>query len=98
MLAMSTEQSARKSLIEGVHMRCPRCEELFPLMAWRPFNEVEAYARETTPVYKCKRNMVSIRGRKGCGFVFAPTEYQPNRYVTDDLPSFIQPEIEKETV
>jgi hypothetical protein len=80
-------------------MRCPRCEELFPLMMWRPFNEVEAYARETTPVYKCKRNMTSIEGKKGCGFVFAPMEYQPNRYIndSDELADFM-PEIEKEIV
>lgn len=94
---MSTEQSARKSLIEGVHMRCPRCEELFPLMTWRPFNEIVSYAKETTPVYKCRRNQVSITGKKGCGFVFAPVEYQPNRALDGEIPDFL-PEIETELV
>lgn len=94
---MSTEQSARKSLIEGVHLRCPRCEELYPLLTWRPLNEIPKYAKETAPVYKCRRNQVSITGKKGCGFIFAVAEYQPNRALEDDLPDFM-PEIEQELV
>jgi len=94
---MDTEQSARKSLIEGVHMRCPRCEELFPLLMWRPLNEIPKYAKETAPVFKCRRNMVSITGARGCGFLFAPADYQPNRALEADLPDFL-PEIETEPV
>jgi hypothetical protein len=95
---MSTEQSARKSLIEGVHMRCPRCEELFPVLSWRPLNEIEKYAKETAPVYKCRRNQVSITGKKGCGFLFAVSDYTPNRAQIETLPDFLTPEIETEPV
>lgn len=86
-----------QSLIEGAHMRCPRCQELFPLLAWRPLQEIEAYAKETTPIYKCRRSQVSVSGKKGCGFLFAPVDYTPTRaYGTDingiDLGAFIEKE------
>lgn len=78
-------------------MRCPRCEELFPLLSWRPLNEIPKYAKETAPVYKCRRNQVSITGAKGCGFLFAVADYTPNRAQIEVLPEFM-PEIETEQV
>ena len=85
---MNTELSTRKSLIEGAHMRCPRCEESFPLLAWRPLQEIPAYAKETTPIYKCRRSQVSISGKRGCGFLFAPVDYTATRQL--DLTGFIE--------
>lgn len=78
-------------------MRCPRCEELFPMLSWRPLNEIPKYAKETAPVYKCRRNQVGITGKRGCGFIFAVMDYQPNRAVTEELPDFM-PEIQEELV
>lgn len=73
-------------------MRCPRCEELFPILVWRPLKEIEAYAKETTPIYKCRRSQVSLSGAKGCGFLFAPVEYTPERDIEIDLSDFTEEE------
>lgn len=64
---------ARKRLIEGVRMRCPRCEQLFPILSFIPLEEIEEYSQETTPIYKCPRKL------NGCGFLFAPVEREPTR-------------------
>jgi hypothetical protein len=51
-----------------------------------------AYAKETTPIYKCRRSQVSLTGTRGCGFLFAPVDYTAARAVEQeiDLSDFIE--------
>lgn len=58
----------RKPLIEGVKMRCPRCERLDHIFNYVRLKTIQEYSDQTAPVYKCPRN------RGGCGFLFAPMD------------------------
>ena len=58
----------RKPLIEGVKMRCPRCERLDHIFNYVRLKTILAYSDQTAPVYKCPRQL------GGCGFLFAPVD------------------------
>lgn len=52
----------RLSLIEGRQMHCPRCKKPRDILAWIPLMQIEEFAHETCPIYKCP----------DCRWVFAP--------------------------
>lgn len=43
-------------------MRCPRCKTLQDILLYVPMEEIEEFAEETTPCYKCPK----------CRWIFAP--------------------------
>lgn len=49
-------------LIDGVRMRCPRCKKPQHVTDFERLMEIEEFAQETTPVYRCLL----------CRWVFAP--------------------------
>ena len=49
-------------IADSRHMRCPRCEELYDILQFIPLVEIEDYAKETNPIYKCP----------GCKWLFSP--------------------------
>ena len=46
-------EDSRSPLVIGRLLRCPRCREAHDLLSYRPLQQVEEYAAETIPVYKC---------------------------------------------
>lgn len=59
----------RVPLIEGRSMRCPRCREPRDILAFQRFGEIEEFASDTAPIYKCPK------AQGGCGWIFAPAEH-----------------------
>jgi hypothetical protein len=53
-------------LIEGHLMICPRCRDRRSVIAFDRLAEVEAFASQTMPIYRCPK----VNG--GCGWVFSP--------------------------
>jgi hypothetical protein len=47
-------------------MRCPSCEEFHHLFWYVRLDQVEKYAMETNPIFRCP----TYKG--GCGHVFSP--------------------------
>ncbi len=43
-------------------MHCPRCKKPRDILAWIPLMQIEEFAHETCPIYKCP----------DCRWVFAP--------------------------
>lgn len=66
---MATVTDARRrantTLIEGRYMRCPRCEQQHDILRYVPMGQVEKYAAETYPIYKCP----------SCRWIFAPAPH-----------------------
>jgi rubredoxin len=52
----------QKKLIEGRTMSCPRCKVKQDILSFTPLDQIEEYAHETAPIYKCSL----------CRWVFAP--------------------------
>ena len=55
-MALSVANAARredKPLIEGRNLRCPRCKKKHDVLLYRPLEQMEEYASETSPVYTC---------------------------------------------
>lgn len=59
----------RQPLIDGRYMTCPRCKEKRDILAFIRFGEVEEFAADTAPIYKCPKPA------GGCGWIFAPAEH-----------------------
>jgi len=71
-MGLAEPESPRKQripLIEGRHMRCPRCREKRDILQFQRFGEVEEFASDTAPIYKCPKAL------GGCGWIFAPAEH-----------------------
>lgn len=71
-MSLTEEKPARPKripLIEGRHMTCPRCREKRDILAFQRFGEVEEFASDTAPIYKCPK------AKGGCGWIFAPAEH-----------------------
>jgi uncharacterized protein with PIN domain len=60
-----TEKPKRTPLIEGRQMRCPRCELLHDILRYIPVQQIEKYAEETNPVYRCP----------SCRWIFSPSPH-----------------------
>lgn len=54
---------ASKSLLNGRFLKCPKCEVEQDILLYVPLAEIEKYATETQPIYKCKN----------CRWVFSPS-------------------------
>jgi len=52
----------RKPLIVGHRMVCPRCKRPHDILSYLPLQQIEEFADETVPIYKCP----------DCSWVFAP--------------------------
>lgn len=55
-------------------MQCPRCRQVFDILAFERMAEVEAFQHETNPIYKCSKKAVSLEGKTGCSWIFSPAE------------------------
>jgi len=53
-------------------MRCPRCKQVFNILAFRQLEIPTEFEEELTPIYKCSKGAKSKDGRNGCNFLFAP--------------------------
>lgn len=51
-------------------MICPRCKVSRDILDFQRFGEVEEFASETAPIYKCPKQ----QAKGGCGWIFAPAE------------------------
>lgn len=43
-------------------MTCPRCKVQRDILEWIPMEQIEEFADETNPIYKCR----------GCHWIFSP--------------------------
>jgi rubredoxin len=50
-------------------MTCPRCKASRDILDFQRFGEIEEFAQDTAPIYKCPK------ARGGCGWIFAPAEH-----------------------
>ncbi len=46
-------------------MRCPRCKEKHDILAYVPMAQIEEFADETNPIYKCP----------DCRWIFSPAPH-----------------------
>lgn len=65
----ATRRSTKPSLISGHEMTCPRCKKPQDILAFQRFGEIDEFAHETAPIYKCPKS------RGGCGWIFAPSDH-----------------------
>lgn len=71
-MSVVEQESPRKKripLIEGRFMKCPRCRKKRDILAFQRFGEIEEFASDTAPIYKCPK------AQGGCGWIFAPAEH-----------------------
>lgn len=61
----NVQRRNREPLIEGTKMRCPRCKQLNNILSYIPMMEIEEFATETNPIYKCGN----------CRWMFSPAIY-----------------------
>lgn len=52
-------------------MTCPRCKVARDILDFQRFGEIEEFAEETAPIYKCPKQ----KNKGGCGWIFAPAEH-----------------------
>lgn len=52
-------------------MRCPRCKQLHDILAYVPMEQVEEFADETNPIYKCP----------SCRWIFSPAPHAVEVFV-----------------
>lgn len=64
----------KRSLINGTKLMCPRCKEDHNLLAYVPLMEIEDYAEDTVPIYKCP----------SCRWMFALAPRLQEVFVTND--------------
>jgi len=64
-MAVDIRARRRQPLIEGRRMRCPRCKRLKDILEWVPMQQIEEFADETHPIYKCS----------SCHWIFAPAAH-----------------------
>lgn len=67
-IAPNAKQRTRPTLIRGRKMVCPRCKTERDILDYQRFGEIEEFAHETAPIYKCPKS------RGGCSWVFAPAD------------------------
>lgn len=63
------QSRSRIPLIQGTNMVCPRCRTPRNILDFQRFGEVEEFASDTAPIYKCPKT------KGGCGWIFAPAEH-----------------------
>jgi rubredoxin len=66
-VASTVAQPPRKEprLIEGRLMICPRCKRKHDILAYIPMEQIEEFAAETNPIYKCP----------SCRWIFSPAPH-----------------------
>jgi DNA-directed RNA polymerase subunit RPC12/RpoP len=69
----------RRPLIEGRRMRCPRCKRLHDILQYVPLMEIEEFATETNPIYKCPTCRWMFSPSPHILEVFAPTDHNETR-------------------
>lgn len=52
-------------------MVCPRCDEEHDILAYVPMKQIEKYAAETNPIYKCP----------DCRWIFSPAPHVLEEFV-----------------
>jgi hypothetical protein len=60
-------------------MRCPHCERVFNVLAFKRLELPEGWETDLTPVYRCPKSAKALgpkgyEGTGGCGYIFAPAE------------------------
>lgn len=60
---------ARRPMIVGTKMRCPRCKGLHNLLQYVPLMQIEEFESETNTIYKCP----------SCRWIFSPSEHVAQR-------------------
>lgn len=63
----------RTPLIEGRKMRCPRCRKQHDILQYVPLMEIQEFASETNPIYKCP----------ACRWMFSPAPYVLEDFFTN---------------
>lgn len=71
MIVTETDAKPRSQtpLIEGRFMRCPRCKTQRDILDFQRFGEIEEFAQDTAPIYRCPK------ARGGCSWIFAPADH-----------------------
>ena len=59
------DTTSKPSLIEGRRMTCPRCKGSHDILQYVPMQQVQEYATETNPIYKCPT----------CRWIFSPAPH-----------------------
>ena len=57
------QEAPVRDIVLGTDMICPRCERQQNILAYRPLEQIEKYARFTTPIFQCP----------SCAWKFAPS-------------------------
>jgi hypothetical protein len=50
-------------------MTCPRCKRSRNILDFQRFGEIEEFAHDTAPIYRCPK------ARGGCNWLFAPADH-----------------------
>jgi hypothetical protein len=55
-------------IMKGRQMLCPRCRVYHDVLWYERWGEVEDYAPQTNPIYRCSKK------KGGCGWFFSPSD------------------------
>lgn len=62
-------------------MTCPRCKRKRNILDFQRFGEIEEFAHDTAPIYRCPK------ARGGCSWIFAPADATIiNALMPDEIP------------
>lgn len=64
-LAVNGSPIGTARLIQGRRMTCPRCKNAHDILQYVPMQQIEEFAAETNPIYKCPT----------CRWIFSPSAH-----------------------